>query len=132
MEYNKWAFHDIEPVYLQLIHKIKYAILSKRLSAGESLPSVREMANLLRISSNTVQKAYNHMHHLGLIASTSNKHYSVIANESYILQKRDEEARELCCQYLSNMISLGLSKNEAVDFLIAYSSKLKEPSNSNL
>lgn len=36
MEYNKWAFHDIEPVYLQLIHKIKYAILSKRLSAGES------------------------------------------------------------------------------------------------
>lgn len=72
------------------------------------------------------------MHHLGLIASTSNKHYSVIANESYILQKRDEEARELCCQYLSNMISLGFSKNEAVDFLIAYSSKLKEPSNSNL
>lgn len=132
MDYNKWAFHDIEPVYLQLVHKIKYAILNKQLSAGEALPSVREMANLLPISPNTVQKAYNHMRHLGLIVSTSNKHYSVIANEPYILQKRDEEARELCCQYLSNMIRLGFSKNEAANYLIAYSSKLKEPSNSNL
>ena len=29
--------------------------------------------------------------------------------------------------YLSNMMSLGFSKEEATDFLVEYSSKLKEP-----
>ena len=38
MIYSEWAFHDIEPIYLQLIKKIECAILSTQLSAGEELP----------------------------------------------------------------------------------------------
>ena len=63
----------------------------------------------------------------GLIISSRNGHYSVIDNEQYILQARDEKVQELCISYLSNMISLGFSKKEATDFLVGYSSKLKEP-----
>lgn len=70
--------------------KIEYAILSKQLSAGEKLPSVREMAKLLHISPNTVMKAYTHLKHLELVVSPTNRHYSVIANEQYIFQKREE------------------------------------------
>lgn len=62
-----------------------------------------------------------------LIISSRNGHYSVIDNEQYILQAKDEKVRELCISYLSNMINLGFSKKEATDFLIEYSSKLKEP-----
>lgn len=40
MNYNEWAFHDIEPIYLQLVKKIECAILSTQLSAGEELPSI--------------------------------------------------------------------------------------------
>ena len=25
MNYKEWAFHDVEPVYLQLVQKIEYA-----------------------------------------------------------------------------------------------------------
>lgn len=42
-------------------------------------------------------------------------------------QAKDEKVRELCISYLSNMLNLGFSKKEATDFLIEYSSKLKEP-----
>ena len=49
MNYNEWAFHDLEPVYLQLIQKIEYSILSKQLPAGEELPSIRIMAKSLKI-----------------------------------------------------------------------------------
>ena len=31
MNFSEWAFHDVEPIYLQLIQKIEYAILSKQL-----------------------------------------------------------------------------------------------------
>lgn len=58
MIYSEWAFHDIEPIYLQLIKKIECAILSTQLSAGEELPSIRVMAKMLKISPNTVMKAY--------------------------------------------------------------------------
>lgn len=56
MIYSEWAFHDIEPIYLQLIKKIECAILSTQLSAGEELPSIRVMAKMLKISPNTVMK----------------------------------------------------------------------------
>lgn len=100
MNFSEWAFHDVEPIYLQLIQKIEYAILSRQLSAGEKLPSVREMAKLLHISPNTVMKAYTHLKHLELVVSPTNRHYSVTANEQYIFQKREEKARELSCSYL--------------------------------
>lgn len=48
MIYSEWAFHDIEPIYLQLIKKIECAILSTQLSAGEELPSIRVMAKMLK------------------------------------------------------------------------------------
>ena len=50
MNYNEWAFHDITPIYLQLVKKVEYAILSTNISAGEELPSIRVMAKLLKIS----------------------------------------------------------------------------------
>ncbi len=127
MNYTEWAFHDVEPVYLQLIQKIEYAILSKQLSAGEEIPSVREMANWLHISPNTVMKAYMRLNKSNLITSSRNEHYSVIDNEQYILQMRDEKVRQLCITYLSNMINLGFSRKEATEFLVEYSNKLKEP-----
>lgn len=127
MNYNEWAFHDIEPIYLQLIQKIEYAILSRQLSTGEEIPSVREMAKWLHISPNTVMKAYMRLNKSNLITSSRNEHYSVIDNEQYILQMRDEKVRQLCITYLSNMINLGFSRKEATEFLVEYSNKLKEP-----
>ena len=127
MNYTEWAFHDVEPVYLQLIQKIEYAILSRQLSTGEEIPSVREMAKWLHISPNTVMKAYMRLNKSNLITSSRNEHYSVIDNEQYILQIRDEKVRQLCITYLSNMINLGFSRKEATEFLVEYSNKLKEP-----
>lgn len=101
--------------------------MSTNISAGEELPSIRVMAKLLKISPNTVMKAYMRLCQSGLIISSRNGHYSVIDNEQYILQAKDEKVQELCISYLSNMISLGFSKKEATDFLVGYSSKLKEP-----
>ena len=127
MNYTEWAFHDVEPVYLQLIQKIEYAILSRQLSTGEEIPSVREMAKWLHISPNTVMKAYMRLNKSNLITSSRNEQYSVIDNEQYILQMRDEKVRQLCITYLSNMINLGFSRKEATEFLVEYSNKLKEP-----
>lgn len=75
--------------------KVEYAILSTNISAGEELPSIRVMAKLLKISPNTVMKAYMRLCQSGLIISSRNGHYSVIDNEQYVLQAKDEKVQEL-------------------------------------
>ncbi len=47
-----------EPVFAQLISQIKEAVLSGELEAGFALPSIRQLANDLRVNHNTVAKAY--------------------------------------------------------------------------
>ncbi|MBN2345117.1 MAG: GntR family transcriptional regulator [Candidatus Aminicenantes bacterium] len=46
------------PVYQQVIQAIKLEILSGGLRDNDPLPSIRDLAKLLRINPNTVAKAY--------------------------------------------------------------------------
>lgn len=46
------------PVYQQVIQAIKLEILSGGLSDGDMLPSIRDLAKLLKLNPNTVAKAY--------------------------------------------------------------------------
>ncbi len=46
------------PVYQQVIQAIKLEILSGGLRNGDPLPSIRDLAKLLKLNPNTVAKAY--------------------------------------------------------------------------
>ncbi|MBU6399220.1 MAG: GntR family transcriptional regulator [Verrucomicrobia bacterium] len=46
------------PVYLQLVDQVRYAAAAGSLRAGEPLPSIRALAEELRVNRNTVAKAY--------------------------------------------------------------------------
>jgi len=46
------------PIYRQVIYLIKLEILSGRLSDGDQLPPIRELAKILKLNPNTVAKAY--------------------------------------------------------------------------
>ena len=47
-----------KPVYLQLVDQIRYAAAAGRLRPGEPLPSIRPLAEELRVNRNTIAKAY--------------------------------------------------------------------------
>ena len=46
------------PLYMQIIDLIKEGILLEVLAPGDQLPSVRSLANDLKVNSLTIQKAY--------------------------------------------------------------------------
>lgn len=56
-----------KPIYLQLVEQIKAAAASGSLRPGESLPSIRPLAEELRVNRNTVAKAYSELENLGVI-----------------------------------------------------------------
>jgi len=52
---------DIEdpvPLFAQVVSQIKAAVLGKKISPGDSLPSIRQLANDLELNNKTVAKAY--------------------------------------------------------------------------
>ncbi|RLD05337.1 MAG: hypothetical protein DRI32_04225 [Chloroflexi bacterium] len=52
------SFRSGEPIYLQVIAQVKALISSDVLKAGDQLPTVRALAQELRINFNTVARAY--------------------------------------------------------------------------
>ena len=51
-------FHSEEALYMQLRNQIVIGIATSQLLAGESLPSVRQLADTIGIDMHTVNKAY--------------------------------------------------------------------------
>ena len=66
-------FKSGKPVYLQLVDQVRAAAASGALRPGEPLPSIRPVAELLRVNRNTVAKAYAELEGLGLIETIAGK-----------------------------------------------------------
>lgn len=61
------------PVYLQLVDQVRYAAASGRLRAGDALPSIRPLAEELRVNRNTIAKAYAELESQGVIETSAGK-----------------------------------------------------------
>jgi GntR family transcriptional regulator len=66
-------FKSGKPVYLQLVDQIRYAAASGALRPGEPLPSIRPLAEELRVNRNTIAKAYSELESQGVIESLPGK-----------------------------------------------------------
>jgi GntR family transcriptional regulator len=66
-------FKSGKPVYLQLVDQIRYAAASGGLRTGEPLPSIRPLAEELRVNRNTVAKAYAELESQGVIETIPGK-----------------------------------------------------------
>jgi len=75
-------FKSGKPVYLQMVDQVKAAAASGAVRAGEPLPSIRPLAELLRVNRNTVAKAYAELESQGVIETIAGKGCFVRANDT--------------------------------------------------
>jgi len=80
-------FQAGKPVYLQLDEQIRYAAASGRLRPGEPLPSLRPLAEELRINRNTIAKAYAELEGQGIIETIPGKGFFLKNNNSPFSQQ---------------------------------------------
>lgn len=81
------------PIYEQIKNAIKEAIFSNELKEEEMLPSVRNLANELKISFLTVKKAYDELEKEGFIKTVQGKG-SFVAPKNLELIK-EEKLKEI-------------------------------------
>ena len=84
------------PIYEQIKSAIKQAIFSNELKEEDMLPSVRSMANDLKLSFLTVKRAYDELEQEGFIKTVQGKG-SFIApkNLELIKEEKLKEVQEL-------------------------------------
>ena len=75
-------FKSGKPVYLQLVDQVKAAAASGAVQPGEPLPSIRPLAEELRVNRNTVAKAYTELESQRIIETIAGKGCFVRAGTS--------------------------------------------------
>jgi DNA-binding transcriptional regulator YhcF (GntR family) len=75
-------FKSGKPVYLQVVDQIKAAAAAGTMRAGEPLPSIRPLAEELRLNRNTIAKAYTELESQGVIETIPGKGCFLKANNS--------------------------------------------------
>ena len=90
-----------KPVYLQVVDQIKAAAAAGTVQTGEPLPSIRPLAEELRVNRNTIAKAYTELENQGVIETIPGKGCFIKSNNSPL--KKDVR-RKLLAEEIDQVI----------------------------
>ena len=107
-------YRDARPIYTQIIDGIKEQITTGVLLPGDKLPSVREMAGILTINPNTIQRAYRLLEFNGWIVTIPGKGCFVCDNEAQIGQEV-ERWYTAFDEATASLIALGVSREQMIE-----------------
>ena len=73
-------FNESSPIYLQIADKLCDGVLSGLYTAGQRIPSVREMAVAIEVNPNTVHRTYTTLQEWGIVEMRRGQGYFVAAD----------------------------------------------------
>lgn len=99
------------PIYKQIYDELVKLIVKKVLREGDKLPSVRELALMVKINPNTIQKAYKALEHDNYIEAQKGKGNFVSPYEDVIMRYKNGVVSELR-DNIQALFVIGQSKEE--------------------
>ncbi len=90
-----------KPIYLQLVDQIKAAAASGAIQTGEALPSIRPLAEELRVNRNTIAKAYSELENLGVVETQPGRGCFLRENHAAL---RKDVRRKLLMEEIDQLI----------------------------
>ena len=100
-------FNSEEAIYIQLCNQIIMGIATSVIQEGDSLPSVRQLADRIGVNMHTVNKAYSVLKREGYI-SLDKRRGAVISLDIDKMEEMEEMRRQLrivlargCCKNIS-------------------------------
>lgn len=112
------------PLYVQIANRLRVAVATGELRAGAALPSVRNLASVIRVNPATVVQAYRELEWAGVVESRQGAGTFVKElPESKREAERRREAQRLVRQMLHEASSLGVTREDLDD---AWRNEMKE------
>lgn len=119
-------FNSNSPIYLQISKYFESRVFLGELEPGSLIPSRRELAGILGVNLNTVQKAYSYMDEIGLIITEKSKGSVITSDLERLQQLRDDYIKEPLIEFISSMKSINIDKEKVIDLLDKYYDETKE------
>lgn len=114
------------PIYQQIIDQVREKVLIGLLRPGDRMPSVRELATMLTINPNTIQKAYQELERQKILVTVRGRG-TFVSQENK--GRQDVEQLENLEEYLRKGIIdaryLGLSQRQIHDLIGKLFNELK-------
>ncbi|HLF28264.1 MAG TPA: GntR family transcriptional regulator [Anaerolineae bacterium] len=110
----KVDMHSGVPIYTQLIERVKHMVATGELKPGDQLPTVRQLAQDLRVNLNTIARAYALLNEAGIISTQQGRGTFVRAqpDERALSRMRSDKLNALVGQVVIEALSLGYKPAE--------------------
>ena len=115
-----YDFADTKPIYHQIADHIKSVLASGELGPGVRIPPVRELASSFSVNPNTAQKALQELEREGYLHTDRTSGRRVTENKQLLNSLRDDSRKTITENFINNMSSLGISKDDLVVYLKKY------------
>ncbi len=98
-----------QPIYEQILEQMSGAVVRGEIALGEKIPSVREMAQALKVTPNTVMHAYQEMERNGLTETRRGQGTFITTSQTRVEEFKADLATRLVDEFLTKMRDLGYS-----------------------
>lgn len=113
-------FQASKPIYIQIADQLSSQIVRGEISAGEKLPSVREMAIQSGVNPNTIQRTYSEMERMGIVETKRGQGTFVTENEQVLKALKLRLQTDIIGVFVQNMKELGFSQEEMIEGIEQY------------
>lgn len=110
-------FEDNTPIYVQIMNYIKRKIITQEFKEGDKLPSVRELAEEIKVNPNTVQRAYQELEREEVAYTQRGMGRYITEDENKIVTLKKQMAQEIINNFIDGMAKLGYNSNEMLEIL---------------
>lgn len=109
-------FDKNSPIYLQIVFEMKGRILNGKLHSGDKMPSVRDLADELKVNPNTVVRAYQELERDGITETRRGMGTFIVEGEDKnTAQIKKEIGMAVTAIFVQRMHEAGVSDDEILE-----------------
>jgi len=120
-------FNHAQPIYTQIMERLKAAIANGVYAAGQKMPAVRELAVQCRVNPNTMQRALAKLEDEGFLYSERTAGRFVTRDAAKIAELQDALPAKLTAQYIADMKAAGVAAEELPAYVMGYIVRTTRP-----
>nr|WP_242822105.1 GntR family transcriptional regulator [Ethanoligenens harbinense] len=113
-------FRASEPIYTQIMDEIKRQIVSGERGPGDKVEPVRDLARMLGVNPNTVQRAFSELEREGLMYTERTSGRYITADRERVSRVREQSLMQTVADFVGRMRQSGLMDTDIVGLVQQY------------
>ena len=111
-------YDPMSPIWLQVVNRIKGAVVTGAIGPGDKLPGGRDLAVQYSINPNTAARVYQELEKSGLCETRRGLGTFVTGDAARIAALRTDLAHQAVLDFVDRLSTLGVSREEAARMIL--------------